>query len=134
MPFDSQGNFTRVHNWEEDRQNDIEIVSERHDQEDDNFAAGLSSCMLRDGRCTMTGNLNMGNFQVKNVANGSASTDAVNYSQLSSINNNAVHKTGNETVAGNKTFTGTTTVTTANITTASVSETLNIPGGRIWIA
>lgn len=86
MPYDSAGNFTRVHNWEDDRINDIDIVSDRHDEEDDNFAAGLSDCMLRDGRCTMTGNLKMGSFQVTGMANGTRSTDAVNKSQLDSLN------------------------------------------------
>lgn len=82
MPFDSEGNFTRVHNWEEDRQNDIDIVSDRHDEEDDNFANGFNDCMLRDGRATMTGDLDMGNFKVKKIANGTVDTDAVNKSQL----------------------------------------------------
>ena len=26
LEFDSEGNFTRVHNWDEDRQNDIDIA------------------------------------------------------------------------------------------------------------
>lgn len=82
MPFDSQGNFTRVHNWEDDRINDIEIVTDHHDEEDDNFATGLSQTFLRDGRATMTGNLNLGNFQIKNVADATLSTDAVNKKQL----------------------------------------------------
>lgn len=30
MPYDSEGNFYRVHNWEEDRINDIDIVADRH--------------------------------------------------------------------------------------------------------
>lgn len=85
MPFDSEGNFTRVHNWEEDRQNDIDIVSDRHDEEDDNFANGFNDCMLRDGRAVMTGDLDMGNFKVKKVANGTVSTDAVNKSQLDKV-------------------------------------------------
>lgn len=88
MPYDSAGNFTRVHNWEDDRINDIDIVSDRHDEEDDNFAAGLSECMLRDGRSTMTGNLKMGSYQVTGMANGTRSTDAVNKSQLDSANSN----------------------------------------------
>ena len=82
MPYDSNGNFTRVHNWEEDRQNDIDIVSDRHDEEDDNFADGLSDCFLRDGRATMTGDLKMGSYQIKNLAAGSALTDAINKQQL----------------------------------------------------
>lgn len=139
MPFDSEGNFTRIHCWEDDRLNDIDIASDRHDEEDDNFADALSTCMLRDGRCTMTGNLDMGNYQIKNVSAGTANGDAVNKSQLTAVDGNAVHKTGDETVAGNKVFSGSVSMssaaaTTMNVTTMSVSEALYIPGGRIWIA
>lgn len=84
MPFDSNGNFTRVHNWEQDRKDNIDIVSDRHDEEDDNFEGGLNECMLRDGRAAMEGNLKMGNFQVRNMANGTLPDDAVNKSQLDS--------------------------------------------------
>lgn len=86
MPFDSEGNFTRVHNWEEDRQNDIDIVSDRHDEEDDNFANGFNDCMLRDGRAIMTGDLDVGNFKIKRVAKGTVSSDAVNKEQLDKVN------------------------------------------------
>lgn len=85
MPFDSQGKFSRIHNWEQDRINDIDIVSERHDEEDDNFATGLNECMLRDGRCVMNGDLNMGNFQIKNVGRGQSNSDAVNRKQLNDL-------------------------------------------------
>ena len=37
MPFDSEGMFSRLHNWEDDRINDIDIVTDHHDEEDDNF-------------------------------------------------------------------------------------------------
>lgn len=88
MPYDSEGNFTRVHNWEEDRQNDIDIMSDRMDEEFDNYADGLNSVMLRDGRCVMNGNLRMGNYQIKQLANGTASTDAVAKNQLDTVNSN----------------------------------------------
>lgn len=97
MPFDSEGIFTRIHNWDEDRQNDIDIMSDRMDEEDNNFADGLSKCMLRDGRATMTGDLKMGNFKIQGVANGSISTDAVNKKQLDdaiiSINDSRIYQT-----------------------------------------
>lgn len=82
MPFDSEGNFTRVHNWDEDRQNNIDIASDRMDEEFDNYSDGLNDCFLRDGRATMTGDLKMGNFQVKNVAKGTVDSDAVNKGQM----------------------------------------------------
>ena len=103
MPFDSEGNFTRVHNWDEDRQNDIDIASDRMDEEFDNYADGLNDCLLRDGRTTMMGDLKMGNFQVKNVAKGTVGTDAVNKTQLddmvNTINNSKIYQTHEATGA-----------------------------------
>ena len=84
MPFDSEGNFTRIHNWEDDRINDIDIVTDHHDEEDDNFADALSSCFLRDGRTAMRGDINCAGFKVKNLGSGTLSGDAVNKSQLES--------------------------------------------------
>ncbi len=124
MPFDSEGIFTRIHNWEDDRVNDIEIVSDSHDEEDDNFAAGLSQTVLRDGRASMTGNLNMGGFQIRNVKAGTATMEAVNKSQLDTVNNRltdvdaaVVHLATAETVTGVKTFDVSPKVPTAAVAT-----------------
>ena len=82
MGYDSQGNFSCLHNWEDDRRNDIEIVTDHHDEEDDNFANGLSLCFLRDGRVAMQDNFDAGNFQLKNVRDATLDKDAVNLKQL----------------------------------------------------
>ena len=66
MPFDSQGKFTRLHSWEQDRIDDIDIVSDHHDEEDDNFADGLNECLLRNGLVPLEGNLNLGGFKLWN--------------------------------------------------------------------
>lgn len=87
MAYDARGNFVRVHNWEQDRLNSIEIASDRHDEEDDNFAAGLSLCLVRDGRSAMTGNLKMDGYRITGLGAGVASTDAVNKSQLDTKQN-----------------------------------------------
>lgn len=86
MPFDSEGNFSRLHNWEDDRINDIDIVTDHMDEEDDNFADGLSQCFLKSGLTKMQGNLNTNNNKIVNLANGALSTDAVNKSQLDAVN------------------------------------------------
>jgi hypothetical protein len=108
MTYDARGNFVRVHNWEQDRLNNIEIASDRHDEEDDNFAEGLSKCLLRDGRAAMTGNLDLNNYRIKNVATGTANGDAVNKGQMDTALNTkdaaVVHLSGTETVTGTKTF------------------------------
>lgn len=86
MPFDSNGNFTRTQNWTSDFENGIEIVCDRHDDEDDNFANGFNECMLRDGRAPATGNIKMGNFRITGMADGQTSNDAVNKGQLDAQN------------------------------------------------
>lgn len=82
MPFDSNGVFSRVMNWTSDQQNGIAIECGRHDAEDDNFAQGFNDCFCRDGRAAATGDFNLGNYKLKNVAEGTATTDAVNKGQL----------------------------------------------------
>lgn len=82
MPFDSEGVFSRLHNWEDDRINDIDIVTDHMDEEDDNFADGLSQCFLKNGNSKMEGNIDVGNFKVINVADGALPSDAVNRGQL----------------------------------------------------
>lgn len=84
MPFDSNGNFSRVMNWTSDYENGIEIVCDRHDDEDDNFAQGLNDCFCRDGRASATGNFKMGNYKITGLANGESTNDAINKSQLDS--------------------------------------------------
>ena len=86
MPFDPQGNFTRVMNWQDDAANSIPIVASRHDDEDDNFAQGLSNTLCRDGRAAMTGNLKMGSFKITGLGNGTTTNDAVNKGQLDAQN------------------------------------------------
>lgn len=83
MPFDSQGNFTRVMNWQEDAANAVPIVASRHDDEDDNFAQGFNECMCRDGSSVATGNFKMGSYKITGLGNGTTTNDAVNYGQLS---------------------------------------------------
>lgn len=72
MPFDGSGNFTRVHSWQQDRDNGIRIVADRHDQEDDNFAQGFNQTFLRNGVVPMSGALNMNGNPIRGVAGGSA--------------------------------------------------------------
>ncbi|MBR2923205.1 MAG: tail fiber protein [Alphaproteobacteria bacterium] len=82
MPFDSEGIFSRLHSWEDDRINDIDIVTDHMDEEDNNFADGLSKCFLKNGTSKMEGNFNAGNFKIMNLAEGTLPNDAVSRSQL----------------------------------------------------
>ena len=84
MPYGANGNFTRVMNWTSDYENGIEIVCDRHDAEDDNFAQGFNVAFCRDGRATATGNFKMGGFKVTGLGDGTSTNDAVNKGQLDS--------------------------------------------------
>lgn len=104
MPFDSEGRFTRLHNWEEDRENGISIMSDRADEEDNNFADGLSETLVKDGRAPMTGNLKMSGFQIKNMANGTSENDATNLSQLNTARSEIMSELENQSTKTNDEF------------------------------
>lgn len=104
MPFDSKGRFTRLHNWEEDRENGISIMSDRADEEDNNFADGLSETLVKDGRAPMTGNLKMGGFQIKNMANGTSENDATNLSQLNTARSEIMSELEKQSTKTNNEF------------------------------
>lgn len=87
MPYDSEGNFTRVHNWEDDRINGISIDSLRMDEDLDDIANGLSQAFLKNGNSAMERDLDMNGFKVRNVADGTAQADAVNLGQLNNLKN-----------------------------------------------
>lgn len=89
MPYGANGNFTRVMNWTSDYENGIEIVCDRHDAEDDNFAQGFNVAFCRDGRATATGNFKMGGFKITGLGDGTSQNDAVNKHQLDTSVNNA---------------------------------------------
>jgi hypothetical protein len=57
MPFNGSGVFQRVRNWVADATAGVKIRADFHDAEDDGFAAGLTSCITRDGQSTITQNI-----------------------------------------------------------------------------
>ena len=50
MPFNGSGLFTRAYNWVNDAANAIPITASRMDADSNDFAAGLSNCLTRDGQ------------------------------------------------------------------------------------
>lgn len=116
MPFTTTGTFERLHNWEEDRLNGIEIVTDHHDAEDDNFADGLSQTLLKDGRAPMEGSLNMGGFPITGLSNGVNKQDAVTKAQLEEIDLNFVPKEKDCQIGGTKEFLNTLLMPTQAVT------------------
>jgi hypothetical protein len=79
MPFDPTGNFTRVHNWQQDRDNGIRILADRHDEEDDNFAQAFNQVFLRNGLIPMTNDLNMGGHAIHSIKAGSVASPSLTW-------------------------------------------------------
>ena len=79
MPFDPSGNFSRVHSWQQDRDNGIRILADRHDEEDDNFGNAFNLTFLRTGTVPMTGNLVMGGNGIKLVDAGTEAAPGLSF-------------------------------------------------------
>src|SRR5262245_11566548 len=76
MPFDSNGTFNRLRSWESDAAAGIKIRADYHDDEDDNFADGLSTCLTKDGRTQPTANIPMNNKRITNLGEPLNPSDA----------------------------------------------------------
>lgn len=152
MPFDGSGTFTRVHRWQDDRDNGIRILADRHDAEDDNFATAFNQTFLRTGIVPMTGNLSMNGNNIVGIKGGTAASPSLRWEldpmtgfyqpapQQLAISINGIQRmlwtatggnfdgniitTGNVTVGGTLSVTG--TLTGSN---ATLSGTLNAVNG-----
>lgn len=80
MPFDISGNFSRVYDFETDRNNGIAIMAARVDGEFDGVAVALSQTFVRDGRAAMTGTLRLGSNGIAGLADGTLATPAIGFS------------------------------------------------------
>jgi hypothetical protein len=81
MPFDPSGNFSRLYNWTDDRDNGIRILADRHDGEDDNFANAFNVTFLRTGIVPMTGDIAMGSNGIHALRSGTAALPSVTWEQ-----------------------------------------------------
>lgn len=81
MAFDGAGAFSRLYNWVTDKANGVKIRADRMDAEFDGIATALSSCILRDGRSTITADMPWGGRKITGLGDGAAAADAVNLGQ-----------------------------------------------------
>lgn len=79
MPYDPSGNFSRLYNWQADRDNNIKILAARMDGEFDNYAEGMNQVMLRSGIVPMGGNLKLGGYAITGLGNGTAANPSLSF-------------------------------------------------------
>lgn len=82
MGWNGDGTFSREHNWQDDADNDIDIVPDRHDDEDDNLATGIQACLAKNGENTPSADLPMGNNKHTGVGDADARTQYAKVSQV----------------------------------------------------
>lgn len=81
-PFNGNGVFSRQYSWQNDAANSIPITASRMDGDSNDFASGLSLAVTRDGQGVPTADIPWGGHKITNLANGTASTDAMAYGQF----------------------------------------------------
>lgn len=81
MPFSGSGVFTPLVTFHDAT---LATAEDQNDQDTD-IAGGLTACATRAGLAAATANWPMGGFKLTGLGVGSASTDSVNLSQLTSI-------------------------------------------------
>lgn len=150
MPFDGAGNFSRLYNWQSDRDNGIHILAARMDGEFDNFAAGMNVVFFRNGLVPMSGNLNLGQNYIVGIGAGSVNALPIRFADdpnsgifLNGLNRpslvansvtrleantNGVIVTGTSTLNGNTSVAGTFGTTGLATLSGASSEKLRLTG------
>jgi hypothetical protein len=102
VAFDGAGTFLRLYSWVMDATNNVKIRADRHDDEDNNFAAGLSNCITKDGQTSITQNIPWNSRRIVSLADPIDPQDAATKDYADT----KVSSTGNGTITGNLTVTG----------------------------
>ena len=91
MPW-SSGIFSRTDGtrtgttvWAQAKAALIGILATSHDTHDQDLATGINNCLTKDGQNAATGNISLGSNKITSLATGTASTDAVNLAQITSV-------------------------------------------------
>lgn len=77
MAFNGSGTFTRAMNWVSDAAAGIKIRADRHDTEDNGFAAGLSNTICRDGQSVISADIPWNAKRITNLADPVNDQDAM---------------------------------------------------------
>lgn len=88
MPW-SSGTFSRTDGtrngstvWTQAKAASVKILASDHDTHDQDLATGINNALNKNGENSPTANVNWGGFKITNLANGTASGDALHYGQI----------------------------------------------------
>jgi hypothetical protein len=120
------GVFSRIHNWTDDRNNNIPILSSRHDAEDDNLTSGINNCLTKDGTNTPIVNIPMGGNRHTGCGAGVASDDYATIGQIFEIDGSSILQ-GNLNLGGNRATNAANGINSSDLVTKSQLD--SVAGG-----
>ncbi len=85
MPFDENGNFTRLYGktgWQDDRDANTKILASRHDDDANDTADALNQTFLADGRKPASGDFKMGGYCVTGLGDAQDAQGAATAKQV----------------------------------------------------
>jgi hypothetical protein len=85
MPYNGSGVFQRLRNWVADATAGIKIRADYHDSNDDDFAAGLSNTITRDGQSLITQNIPFNNKRITGLADPVNDQDAATKKSVATL-------------------------------------------------
>jgi len=94
MAWSGSGTFTRINTTVSPAVGDTTIDSSAQNTYTADVTAGINACLAKNGENSATGDINLGNNKLTNVANGSLATDAVNINQIQDSIGTYVDDTG----------------------------------------
>lgn len=96
MPFDGTGRFIRLHDWTTDAAAGIAIDPARWDEEEDDFAAGMSQVVTKDGQSPAYANIPMADVSgTGHIFTTVAAASATNhYAQVAQLQDGKYHWCG----------------------------------------
>lgn len=99
MPWKLDGTFERINGdftgnvWTQDQIAGIKVIAARHDVHDADIGTGIEGSLNTNGYNAMLANLDAGGFRVVNMLAGIGALDAVNVTQLDSVESQVTQNT-----------------------------------------
>lgn len=85
MGWNGSGLVSPLWTWVVDKATYPNLTASRFDTFEADICSAIQNCMAKDGQNAASAALSMGGFKLTNLANGTVSTDAVNFGQLSGV-------------------------------------------------